>query len=139
MASQDPSGRPPRSMSVSALAAAPDGSLWVGYKSGALERYSEAGRLLWRTDALKPGIGSLAALGSQLWVGTLDGRMRVLDHACALDNEDKVWCRLCMRGMGGCLHCRCNGSALHLRHPQWSCLCLPPFDLPYIVGFTVKY
>lgn len=64
------------------MTASPDGSVWVGYKLGTLERYTEAGRLLWCSDQLKPGITSLMALGLELWVGTLDGRIRVLDGTC---------------------------------------------------------
>jgi hypothetical protein len=37
--------------SIKKVAAAADGSLWLSYKRGLLERYSEGGKLLWSSNS----------------------------------------------------------------------------------------
>lgn len=68
------------------LVAAGDGSMWLSYKKGLLEKYSEGGQLLWSskrtTGAFKPaGVTALAVVGSSLWVGDQGGMVWVLDAA----------------------------------------------------------
>jgi phosphatidylinositol-bisphosphatase len=84
------------------LAALEDGSMLVAYRGGALERFSEAGQLLWsslKTEArrqqqqqhqpslslpslLRSGVTALAARpGGGAWVGCRDGHVVALDVA----------------------------------------------------------
>lgn len=65
--------------SMKTMVAAADGSIWVAYKKGLLEKYSEGGQLMWSCANFKPGICSLAAVGGTIWVGGLDGQIRVVD------------------------------------------------------------
>lgn len=71
--------------SIKHLVAAGDGSMWLSYKKGVLEKYSEGGQLLWcstSSTAFKPtGITALAAAGSSVWAGDQAGQIRVLDAA----------------------------------------------------------
>jgi hypothetical protein len=67
--------------SIKVLEPGPDGAMWVAYKRGLLEKYSETGALLWSSGAFQPGVASAAAAGAVLWVGGLDGRVWVLDAA----------------------------------------------------------
>lgn len=87
--------------SIKKLVAALDGSIWLGYKRGLLEKYSEGGQLLWSNAsslsssssaagaaagaaAFRPaGITALAAVGSSVWVGDNQGQVWVLDAASA--------------------------------------------------------
>ncbi|KAL3132931.1 hypothetical protein ABBQ38_006845 [Trebouxia sp. C0009 RCD-2024] len=59
-----------------ALVAAHDGSVWVAFKSGRLERYKFNARLLWCKET-GTGIASMASIGLNIWVGLADGRVRV--------------------------------------------------------------
>ncbi|KAF6261315.1 hypothetical protein COO60DRAFT_1636898 [Scenedesmus sp. NREL 46B-D3] len=78
---------------VKRVVAAADGSVWVGYKRGVLEKYSEAGQLLWSSATAAPagGVGvfrpaditALAAAGSSVWVGDSQGQLWVLDAGSA--------------------------------------------------------
>jgi hypothetical protein len=42
---------------VKRLTAAADGSMWLCYKKGLLERYSEGGKLLWSSSSRAGGVG----------------------------------------------------------------------------------
>jgi hypothetical protein len=77
---------------IKRVVAAADGSMWVGYKRGVLEKYTEAGQLLWSSATaataaasgsagmFRPaGITALAAVGSSVWVGDTQGQLWVLD------------------------------------------------------------
>ncbi|KAF8071307.1 IP5P13 [Scenedesmus sp. PABB004] len=76
---------------IKRVAAAADGSVWVSYKAGLLERFSEAGRLLWSSSDAGAGGGAggfapgevtaLAAVGGDVWVGDRRGDVWVLDGA----------------------------------------------------------
>jgi phosphatidylinositol-bisphosphatase len=80
---------------IKRVVAAADGSMWVGYKRGVLEKYSEAGQLLWSSAAaaaaatgsagvFRPaGITALAAVGTRVWVGDTQGQLWVLDASSA--------------------------------------------------------
>eukprot|EP00878_Enallax_costatus_P018559 GHUV01019542.1.p1 GENE.GHUV01019542.1~~GHUV01019542.1.p1 ORF type:complete len:869 (+),score=293.46 GHUV01019542.1:298-2904(+) len=73
--------------SIKHLVAAGDASMWLSYKRGLLEKYSEGGQLLWSSNSstagsFKPsGITALAAIVSSIWVGDQAGRIWVLDAA----------------------------------------------------------
>jgi phosphatidylinositol-bisphosphatase len=80
---------------IKKVVAAADGSMWVGYKRGVLEKYSEAGQLLWSSataatatasvGVFRPaGITALAAVGSSVWAGDTQGQIWVLDAASAV-------------------------------------------------------
>lgn len=92
------------SSGIQALVAAHDGSMWVAYRKGHLERYTFAGRLLWGRE-LKSGVNvqALCAVGTRIWVGGADGSLTVLDaegntlksfraHATGLINIVQVRC-----------------------------------------------
>ncbi|WIA12339.1 hypothetical protein OEZ85_012390 [Tetradesmus obliquus] len=79
---------------IKKLAAAADGSIWVGFKRGVLDKYSEAGQLLWSSTTataaaaaagvFRPaGITALAAVGSSVWAGDNQGQLWVLDARSA--------------------------------------------------------
>jgi hypothetical protein len=51
--------------------------MWVGYKRGLLERYSEEGKLLWQGRDFGLGITALEASGGDVWVGGKDGTVWV--------------------------------------------------------------
>jgi hypothetical protein len=76
---------------IKKVVAAADGSMWVGYKRGVLEKYSEAGQLLWSSATaaaaaavFRPsGITALAAIGSSIWAGDNQGQLWVLDAGTA--------------------------------------------------------
>jgi hypothetical protein len=83
---------------IKRVVAAADGSMWAGYKRGVLEKYTEAGQLLWSSataataaaaaagsaGVFRPaGITALAAVGSSVWVGDTQGRLWVLDASSA--------------------------------------------------------
>ena len=67
--------------SIKALVSASDGSMWVGYKRGLLERYNEEGKLLWQGREFGLGITALEASGGDVWVGGKDGTVWVYDVA----------------------------------------------------------
>lgn len=74
--------------SIKHLVAAGDSSMWLSYKRGLLEKYSEGGQLLWSSSSssasgsFKPAsITSLAVVGSCIWVGDQTGNVWVLDAA----------------------------------------------------------
>eukprot|EP00775_Hariotina_reticulata_P006490 gene6490-6717_t len=83
---------------IKKLVAAEDGSMWVSYKKGLLEKYSDGGKLLWSScsssssgDFRPSGITALAAIGSRVWVGDQEGQLWVLDAGrCTLQRSWKA-------------------------------------------------
>lgn len=73
--------------SIKHLVAAGDGSMWLSYKKGLLEKYSEGGQLLWSSSSsssagFKPaGVTAVAVVGSSIWIGDQGGKIWVLDTA----------------------------------------------------------
>ncbi|KAL0054630.1 hypothetical protein WJX82_000216 [Trebouxia sp. C0006] len=59
-----------------ALVAGHDGSVWVVFKAGRIERFRFNAKLLWSKET-GLGIASMAAVGPNIWVGLTDGRVRV--------------------------------------------------------------
>jgi hypothetical protein len=57
--------------------------MWVSYKKGLLEKYSDSGKLLWSSSSSRDfqpgGITALAATGGRVWVGDQEGQLWVLD------------------------------------------------------------
>lgn len=62
---------------VKALIATPWGGFVLSHKGGALQHYSEAGRLLWSVE-LRSTASCLAISGQAVWAGCVDGRVRVV-------------------------------------------------------------
>jgi hypothetical protein len=65
--------------SLKKLAAAADGSLWLSYKRGLLERYSEGGKLLWSssTAASTGGPASFKPAGVLGYLSCVSGHLGV--------------------------------------------------------------
>jgi hypothetical protein len=53
--------------SIKKLAAAADSSLWLSYKRGLLERYSEGGRLLWSSSSAASAGGAAPFKPAGVW------------------------------------------------------------------------
>ncbi|GBF99290.1 inositol polyphosphate phosphatase [Raphidocelis subcapitata] len=75
--------------SIKVLEPGPDGCVWVGYRRGLLEKYSELGQLLWSSPGFAPGVTSAAAVGRAMWIGGLDGRVWELDAATC--EQARAW------------------------------------------------
>eukprot|EP00879_Flechtneria_rotunda_P025468 GHRR01027067.1.p1 GENE.GHRR01027067.1~~GHRR01027067.1.p1 ORF type:complete len:899 (+),score=342.06 GHRR01027067.1:659-3355(+) len=82
-----PADKQQRYGAIKKLAAAADGSMWLSYKKGLLEKYSEGGKLVWSSCSTAAsmtqtfnlaGITALAAVGSNIWVGDQSGTFWVL-------------------------------------------------------------
>lgn len=63
---------------IRALSAMLDRSMWVGYKSGLLERFTWNGRFRERRF-LPCGISCLCVVDDRMWIGLIDGTMLVYD------------------------------------------------------------
>eukprot|EP00803_Ostreobium_quekettii_P009168 evm.model.scf_526.1 EVM.evm.TU.scf_526.1 scf_526:8820-20300(-) len=83
-----------------------EGMMWVGYKSGLIEKYTQNGRNLGSRWLLQP-VACLCAVGDRMWVALRDGTIMVL--ASDVKREMFKWpaheCRVCsMVAMGSLVY-----------------------------------
>eukprot|EP00803_Ostreobium_quekettii_P004836 evm.model.scf_1267.4 EVM.evm.TU.scf_1267.4 scf_1267:38976-43411(+) len=68
---------PTKMGSVKALVAQSDGTIWVGYKNGVIERYYQNGRFIKRWG-LGYRLTSMCSVGEHVWAGLKDGSIVVM-------------------------------------------------------------
>ena len=88
--------------SIQALVAVRDGTAWVGYKSGVIDKYTQSGRFEKRV-ALGLGLTCMCSVGDRVWAASKDGSIVVLG---SMVNELHRWsahdtCVCSMVVMGG--------------------------------------
>ena len=92
----------PKTGTIQALVAQGDGSMWVGFKGGIIDKYYQNGRFMKRWG-LGLVLTCLCAVGDRVWAGSRDGYIVVLSSEVT---EKHRWmahesCVYSMVAMGG--------------------------------------
>ena len=112
--------------SIKALVSQSDGTIWVGYKNGVIERYYQNGRFIKRWG-LGCSLTSLCAVGDCVWVGLKEGSIVVmaqdLEAIYKWQAHDSAVCSMalsggavCTLGAEGSIKCKvlCQSASVEL-------------------------